>query len=327
VNLLTGPGLAALMSLPGIGEVRAVALAEAFGSWQALAVAGEDHLVAILKPATTAKVLPHLTEQPPALNLPAGVRVISIYDPEYPPRLRNIRKAPTLLWVTGTLPPPDAPAVAIVGTRNPTPFGEAAATQAARGAVEHGISVVSGLARGIDSIAAQTAVSAGAPTWAVLGQGVDTIEAGSDRATLADRILATGGGLLAEVPPGTAVVKHLLTARNRIQSGLSDAVYIAQSGLPADGPAGTMHAARYALEHQRMLVVPRPSGKWAAEPRSAGNLALTDPHGCDPAAVYADQPSLAAIVAARHPVADLVLNHRDDLPLLWQRLAAVPTPL
>src|SRR5206468_2644040 len=109
-----------------------------------------------------------------------------------------------------------------------------------------------------------------------------------------------------------------LYARNRIISGLADATFIAQTGVPGPlGPAGTLHTARSAIEQGRPLVVARPAGAWADDERSAGNLALTHPSGCDPALLGASDPTVIAMIAARKPIADLVIRDRADLLTLW----------
>jgi DNA processing protein len=314
------------MTLKGIGEKRALALAERFGTWDAVLSASDADLINVLGQATGTKFLELRPDAPPTAWLPTGCRIVSIHDAEYPPGLRSIPHSPTLLWVRGTLPPADAPALAVVGTRRPTEYGQSVARLAASEAVKQGFGVVSGLALGCDSLAHTAALDAGGGTWAILGCGIDMVDASGPRADLARRIVANGGGVLAEVPPGTPTASHLLTSRNRLQSGMAAATLIAQSGLPGDRPAGTMHTARFAIEQDRLLVVGRPHGKWAEGEESAGNLALTDPNGCNPQAVYATKPDLVAKIAARKPAADIVLNGRDDLPEVWDQMRTRPIP-
>jgi len=233
----------------------------------------------------------------------------------YPARLRSIPSPPKTLWVRGSMPP--AAAVAIVGTRHPTPFGSAVAELAARAAVEAGLGVVSGLASGIDTAAHKTALSSGGRTWAVLGSGVD-VPTPTVNAALAEEIVASGGGVIAEVPPGTPVSPRRLVARDRIQSGLCLAVLICQ----CETSSGAMHTARFALLQGRLLVVARPRGHAAAEPACSGNLVLADPDGCDPALLSATGKA-AELVRARKPVADVVIEGRSELADLWGRLAAI----
>jgi DNA processing protein len=214
--------------------------------------------------------------------------------------------------VRGALP--SAAAVAIVGTRQPTSFGRRVARLAAEGAVAAGFAVISGLATGIDTVAHESALSAGGLTWAVLGSGVDLLTPSSN-AALAEEIVAAGGGLVAEVPPGTPVSRRSLVARDRIQSGLSLAVVLCQCEVSS----GAMHTARFAAVQGRLLAVARPRSPQHDVAACSGNLALSDPEGCDPALLSATGRT-AELVRGRRPMADFVINDRDDLRELWRRL-------
>lgn len=311
------------MTLPGIGVKRALALADTYLTWDALTKATIDQVAATVGPATATKAFADLPADAPVQDLPDEVHIISIREPGYPNLLRSIPDAPPLLWFTGTLPPEDMPALAVVGTRHPTAYGTAVAQMAGTGAAEHGIAVISGLALGSDSIGHRAALDAGGATWAVLGQGVDTLPASGDRAELAARIIGNGGGLISELPPGVQVAGHQLTRRNRLQSGMSQAILIAQTGLGTpEQAAGTMHAAKYALAQGRTLAVARPSGTWATEEKSAGNMVLSDPNGMDPSLMYLTGHA-ATLIAARRPAADVVINSRDDLPGLFATVKAI----
>lgn len=237
---------------------------------------------------------------------------IGIDAPGYPPSLRSIPSPPKTLWVLGSLPPADA--VAIVGTRHPTRFGRSVAEAAAGSAVHAGLAVVSGLAAGIDTVAHESALAAGGRTWAVIGSGVD-VPTPICNGPLAEQIVASGGGLIAEVPPGTPVSRRNLVARDRIQSGLSLVVVICQCELSS----GAMHTARFAAVQGRLLVVARPKGPEAAGNASSGNLVLTDPNGCDPALLSATGTA-AELIRARRPMADVVVEGREGLVKLWGRL-------
>lgn len=311
LDLRSTKGLVALMGQPGIGATKAVGLAKQFGNWPTMAAASESELAKVGgKSAAALAARPE--PEGPDLSSPAGVRAVGFFDPDFPVKLREIPSPPAVLWVAGTLP--SGPAVAVVGTRHPTGYGVGVARLIAESAVERGVGVVSGLALGIDTIAHEAALSAGGKTWAVLGGGVDvpTPESNID---LAGRIVEGGGGLIAEVPPGTPTSSHALVARDRLQSALSRAVVIAQSGVPS----GTLHTARFAIDQGRLLAVAKPPASLAHESESAGNLALTDIHGCDPAILKASGP-LARRIAGLRPVAGLVLGSRDDLPALWERV-------
>jgi len=204
--------------------------------------------------------------------------------------------------------------VAIVGTRHPTSFGRAVAAAAARSAVAAGLAVISGLAAGIDTIAHATAMSAGGLTYAVIGSGVD-VPTPRSNVSLAEEIVASGGGLIAEVPPGTPASRRQLVARDRIQSGLSLAVVVCQ----CETSSGAMHTARFAAVQGRLLAVVRPKGPASAVRACTGNLALVDPAGCDPALLSA-AGATAEIIRNRRPMADVVIEDRAGFGELWARL-------
>jgi DNA processing protein len=179
-----------------------------------------------------------------------GINIVSWQSPLYPPLLREIYDPPVLLFFRGKLPDPEKPLAAVVGTRKPSPASSAQAFDIARGLGRGGISVVSGLAMGIDSFAHRGNMEGGASTVAVLGSGVDEVYPSSNR-VLALRVLETGGALLSEYPPGTGPRKWNFPARNRIMSGLSRGVLIVE----APQKSGALITARFALEQNRDLWV------------------------------------------------------------------------
>ncbi len=241
-------------------------------------------------------------------------RALELGDPGYPDRLRTITSPPETLWVRGSLPP--SAAVAIVGTRHPTRFGAEAARAAASSAVACGLAVVSGLAAGVDTIAHEAALAAGAATWAVVGSGVD-VPTPSENTALAAEIVAAGGGLIAEVPPGTPVSPGRLVARDRIQAGLSLAVLVCQ----CETTSGTMHTARFALRYGRLLAVVRPPGPAAAEPASSGNLALIGQGNCEPSLPEAGA-SAEEVMGGPGRLADVVVESDEELVALFEHLAS-----
>jgi len=177
-----------------------------------------------------------------------GINMVSWHSPLYPPLLREIYDPPVILFFKGKLPDPESPLVAIVGTRKPSPPSCAQAFDIARGLGRGGVSVVSGLAIGIDAFAHRGNIEGGASTVAVLGSGVDEVYPSSNRA-LAWRILETGGVLLSEYPPGTSPRKWTFPARNRIISGISRGVLIVE----APRKSGALITARFALDQNRDL--------------------------------------------------------------------------
>lgn len=179
-----------------------------------------------------------------------GISWVSYCGAGYPPLLRHVYDPPVVLFYRGSLPNAERPLVAIVGTRKPSPASAAQAFEIARGLARAGLSVVSGLALGIDAMAHRGCVEGGAQTFAVLGSGVDMVYPSSNRA-LARRALETGGALLSEYPPGTGARKRYFPARNRIISGLCRGTLVVE----APEKSGARITARLALEQNRDLWV------------------------------------------------------------------------
>lgn len=166
-------------------------------------------------------------------------------DPEYPPALAQIFDPPAALYMRGTLVPQDAVAVAIVGTRRPTEYGLRVAARLAADLAVSGVTVVSGLARGIDGAAHQGALDAGGRTIAVLGCGPDLVYPPEHR-RLMDGIIGHGA-VVSEFPPGTPPRKPQFPQRNRIISGLSLGVVVVEG----DDTSGALITADAALEQGR----------------------------------------------------------------------------
>jgi len=191
-----------------------------------------------------------LAERDAAAARLRGINMVSWRSPAYPPLLREINDPPVLLFFRGTLPNPEMPLAAVVGTRKPSPQAAAQAFEIARDLARGGISVVSGLAFGIDAMSHRGNIEGGAPTVAVLGSGVDAVYPSSNR-PLARRILETGGALLSEYPPGASPRKWSFPARNRIIAGLARGVLIVE----APQKSGALITARFALDYNRDLWV------------------------------------------------------------------------
>lgn len=166
--------------------------------------------------------------------------------------LDSIHRAPKELFVRGTLPENRPPTVAIIGTRRPTRYGQEVASMLARDLAKRGVVIVSGLALGIDAIAHRGALDAHGVTIAVLASGIDDITPRTNRA-LGEAIIEQGGAVVSEYEPGTPAFTSQFLARNRIVSGLSDAVIIVE----AAARSGTLATATFALEQGRdVFVVP-----------------------------------------------------------------------
>lgn len=180
-----------------------------------------------------------------------GFQVLSLYDPSYPAMLKTIEDPPPVLFVRGALQPSDNQAVAVVGSRRSSAYGRLVAEDLGRQLVSYGLTVVSGLAQGIDTAAHQGALRAGGRTLAVLGCGLDVCYPRENQA-LAEAI-AKQGAVLSEFPLGTPPEAWHFPARNRVISGLSRAVVVVEAPLNS----GALITADFALEQGReVLAVP-----------------------------------------------------------------------
>ncbi len=164
----------------------------------------------------------------------------------------SIAKPPKRLYFIGKLPETSVISVAIVGTRKPTAYGKEVAHQLAFELAKQGILIISGLALGIDSIAHKGALEAGQPTIAVLANGVDKPYPAS-HTQLAKQIVNSGGALISEYKPGTPPLPHQFLARNRIVSGLSQAVIVVEAAKRS----GTLSTVSHALDQgKEVFAVP-----------------------------------------------------------------------
>lgn len=182
-----------------------------------------------------------------------GVRILTLADPEYPVNLRSIHDPPPVLYLRGNLQPGDARAVSLVGTRRASSYGLMVAETLGRELAAAGVTVVSGLARGVDTAAHRGALGAGGRTIAVLGCGLDRPYPPENRRLLAE--IARQGAALSEYPPGTPPLPRNFPARNRIISGLSLGTVVVEAGEKS----GALITADFALEQGReVLAVPGP---------------------------------------------------------------------
>jgi len=182
-----------------------------------------------------------------------GIKVVSVVDRTYPANLRQISDTPAVLYYKGSLVPSDDLAIAVVGSRYPTIYGRQVTERLVSSLVMSGLVVVSGLARGIDSIAHRAALDAGGRTIAVLGSGVDLIYPPENK-SLAEEVVENGA-IVSEFPLGFPSVPANFPARNRIISGLSLGVLVTE----AASDSGSLITAGQAAEQGReVFAVPGP---------------------------------------------------------------------
>ncbi len=163
----------------------------------------------------------------PAEGLPPGMRVVREAEADFPVQLRGTASAPAALYVLGGLRREDALAVALVGSRHATPYGLEMAERLAGDLAARGVTVVSGLARGIDSAAHRGALRAGGRTVAVLGSGGDVIYPPENRRLA--RHIQEQGAVVSEFPPGTPPLAHHFPLRNRVIAGLALGVVVVEA--------------------------------------------------------------------------------------------------
>jgi DNA processing protein len=235
---------------PGIGPIRLRTLLDYFGD---IATAWEADADALRRAGLDRRSIDSLlktrAELDPDKELErvtrAGARIITWDDAAYPPRLRHIYNPPFVLYVLGEMVPEDEWALAVVGTRRMSAYGRQATRVLVDGLARGGVTVVSGLARGIDAQAHLAALEAGGRTIAVLGCGVD-ITYPPEHRKLTEKIIGSGA-LLSEFPLGTRPEARNFPPRNRIISGISLGVLIVEAGLSS----GAMITANYAAEQGR----------------------------------------------------------------------------
>lgn len=175
-----------------------------------------------------------------------GARILTESDPHYPFLLRKIYDPPLLLWVLGDPASLNRPGIAVVGTRRAGKYGLRQAGRFSAGLTRAGLSVVSGLAYGIDAAAHRAAVESGGVTVAVLGSGIDIIYPSAHR-SLAREIVRSGGAVISEFPPGTRPEAGNFPARNRVVSGMTMGTLVVESGEKG----GSMITAGSALDQNR----------------------------------------------------------------------------
>ena len=222
----------------------------------------------------------------------ANVRAVTWRDEEYPDRLKEIYDPPPVLYVKGAILADDWRSIAIVGTRSATPYGKQAASTMARDLVNSGITVVSGLARGIDGVAHHEVVKAGGRTIAVLASGLDIIYP-PEHASLATAV-SRQGALVSEHPLGVKPRSQQFPRRNRIMSGMTLGTLVIEAG---EG-SGAVHTVSHALEQGREVF-------------------------CVPGSIFSPMSKMTNLLIQQG--AKLVLTHEDVLQEL--NLSSIPQQL
>ena len=240
-----------LSSVRKLGTQRFHLLLERYGSAQAVWDLPAEETAFLGKASNSALQQARTDEYRTALFLSiarCGAVAITQEDAEYPPLLLEIPDAPPTLYVRGRKALGDSRTIAIVGSRNCTPYGTRVARRLARELAQMGVTIVSGFARGIDSEAHRGAAEVGGRTVAVFGSGVDVVYPPENLA-LADALLEAGGSIVSASLPGVPPVPTVFPARNRIISGMSEATVLVE----ASRSSGAMLTADFALAQNREL--------------------------------------------------------------------------
>ncbi len=241
----------ALALTPGLGPTRIKKLIEHFGAADRVFQASLTELEATGMRAVSAQSIAtgkslELAQQECVKAAEAGAKIISLSDPEYPSRLKEIYDPPVVMFVRGSVEVLAQPGIAMVGTRHPTPYGSGMAERLSTDLAARGLVIISGLARGIDTASHSGALAAKGKTVAVLGTGIDVMYP-KENTRLTEQIVALGGALISEFPVGTPPTPQNFPIRNRIISGMSAGVLVVE----AAEYSGTRITSRCALEQNR----------------------------------------------------------------------------
>lgn len=236
--------------IKGIGAVRLQALIKHFGD---LEIAWKAAPIDLARAGLNRKVIERIVQARQSVDLEKlwakiesqGIKIFTWEDETYPQRLKEIEQPPPVLYIRGEYLPDDLFAVAIVGTRRVTAYGRQITEELGGYLASNGITMVSGLARGVDAIAHQTALKAGGRTIGVLGSGVDRIYPPEHRG-LAEKMMESGA-IVSDYAPGTPPDASNFPPRNRIISGLSLAVVVIEAGETS----GALITAEFAAEQGR----------------------------------------------------------------------------
>lgn len=238
--------------VPGVGRVTVDKLLAAFGS---LGGAWHADPVQLGRAGVGAHAIQTITDWRAKLDLAAelrkldslGARFIIHSDTDYPTLLRPLRAAPPVLYVMGDLSPADERALAVVGTRKATRYGRDMAERFCGALAQAGVTIISGLALGIDAAAHTAALDAGGRTLAVLGCGIDVVYP-RENAALLRRIVESGqGALITQYPPGTRPDGGNFPRRNAVLSGLALGTLVVE----APDKSGSLHTVSAALDQGR----------------------------------------------------------------------------
>ena len=244
-------GWLALQMIPGLGNIACRNLLERFGSPENIFHASHSELLDVegVRREAAQNIVERKIDTDPLEELSrvekCGARMVTYCDQAYPIALREIHDPPIILYIKGKDIPQNVTFIAVVGSRNPTPYGVKSAEKIGQGLGRRGLGVVSGMARGIDSLAHWGCLGGRGFTVAVLGTGIDIIYPQSNKKLMGE--ITQNGAVISEFPLGTPPEPKNFPIRNRIISGLSRGVVVVE----ATKKSGSLITASLALEQGR----------------------------------------------------------------------------
>ena len=307
--------------IPGIGRVRFGQLESYFGDLETAWKAGPAELK---RSGLDESPIRAIKSWRPRISLEAemekldrfGIKVLTWHDPKYPARLKEIYDYPPLLYIRGSLLPEDEWCLAVVGTRRPTVYGRQVTEEIVTELARSKITIVSGLAKGIDAIGHRSALEVGGRSIAVFAGGLDTVYP-AENASLARSIIKQGA-LLSEHHPGTRPRPENFPRRNRILSGLSLGVLVVEAGESS----GALITAHLALEQNREVFA-IPGSILSAVSRGTNHLIQ---EGAKLVRDYSDiLEELNLTAVARQVEMKEIIPSSDAETLLLKKLGAEPT--
>lgn len=305
----------------GIGPAKMQALLGTFGSLETAWNASDD---ALRRLGLESRAIQSLNEVRTTFDLDgyvrrvqeSGVGVLTWQDDDYPELLREISASPPVIFIRGGFEPVDRWAVAVVGTRRLTAYGRQMARELVAGLARNGITIISGLARGIDAVAHRTALEEGGRTIAVMACGIDKVYPPEHR-DLARQIADGNGAIVSDYPFGAEPESSHFPARNRIISGLSLGVLVVEAG----NKSGALITSRFALEQNReVFAVPGNVNS----PASVGTNRLIQQGGKLVTRVEDILEELNLKMVAEQAVANVVLPETAEEAALISQLSSQP---
>lgn len=248
--------LRTLLSIDGLGIMRILKLVEFFGSIENLFAIENEHLLNSDKitPNLTQKLLLAQHKYKTVFSIyekeieqveKIGANIVTYWDKQYPQQLKNIYYPPLILYVLGNLTKDDFQSISIVGTRKATDYGKTIANKFTTSLVKQNITIVSGMARGIDSIAHKTAIKQNGRTLAIIGSGLDVIYPPENKNLFHE--ITKQGAVISEFPLGTKPDAQNFPKRNRIIAGISLGTLV----IETRNNGGAMQTAKYALDQNK----------------------------------------------------------------------------